>query len=255
MPRLSEPTVAREDPMPTVTSTLSRPTVTGRPWAEEADLADLSVPEARRAEGRHAWPQVLRERARIAREIHDILAHTLGSMFVQLEAADALLSEGGDADRSRLLLREARRLATEGLEETRRAIAALRTDPVALPAALAALTKGNGRVSQRVRGIPRELHPDAGLALYRTAQEALANARKHAPGAPVTVTLAFEDQVVVLRVTNPRPDGAGGGPSRLAATGGGYGLPGLRERAELVGGTLRAGPAGDDWVVELRVPA
>jgi signal transduction histidine kinase len=239
---------AKEDPMPTLTSVLSGSTTTCRLWA------GLVVPEAGRAERRHAQAQVLGERARIAREIHDILAHTLGSLFVQLDAAEALLCEGGDAGRGLHLVGEARRLAAEGLEETRQAIAAIR-GPVALPEALAALTKGDARVSHRVSGNPRQLRPDAGLALYRTAQEALANARKHAPGAPVAMTLAFEDQAAVLQVINPTQGSAGGRPSTLAATGGGYGLCGLKERAELLGGTLSAGPTGDGWVVELRVPA
>jgi len=243
---------AKEDPMPAVTSALSRFPATCRLRVEQAGLV---VPGARRAEGRHARTQVLGERARIAREIHDILAHTLGSLFVQLDAAEALLCEGGDAGRGRHLVGEARRLAAEGLEETRRAIAAIR-GPVALPESLAALTRGDGQVSQRVSGTPRQLRPDAGLALYRTAQEALANARKHAPGAPVAVTLAFEDETAVLRVTNTVPTGLPDRrPSTLAATGGGYGLYGLKERAELLGGTLSAGPTGDGWVVELRVPA
>jgi len=236
--------------MPAVTSTLSRSPATCRLRAEQVGPV---APEGRRAEGRHTQAQVLGERARIAREIHDILAHTLGSLFVRLDAAEALLCEGGDADRGRHLVGEARRLAAEGLEETRQAIAAIR-GPVALPEALVALTKGDARVSQRVSGRPRQLRPDAGLALYRTAQEALANARKHAPGASVAMTLAFEDQAAVLRVTNPTQGSAGRRPSTLAATGGGYGLCGLKERAELLGGTLSAGPTGDGWVVELRLP-
>jgi signal transduction histidine kinase len=217
-----------------VTSTLGRAT-TGGPGAEE----------------RRAWNHVLGERARIAREVHDILAFTLGNLFIQLDAADALLCEGGDADQSRQLVREARRLAAEGLEETRRAIAALRANPVALPEALATLARSDDRVSHTVSGRPRRLRPDASLALYRTAQEALANARKHAPDAPVTMALSFTGETATLRVSNPVLHGRF---SPLAATGGGYGLTGLRERAELLGGTLRVGPDDDDWVVELRVP-
>jgi signal transduction histidine kinase len=100
------------------------------------------------------------------------------------------------------------------------------------------------------------LSPNASLAIYRTAQQARTNARKHAPEAPVTMKLSFEKEAAVLRVTNPtlsRPPA--GERSRLAATGGGYGLSGLKERAELAGGTLHAGPSEDGWVVEVRVPA
>ncbi|HUN33198.1 MAG TPA: histidine kinase [Trebonia sp.] len=244
-----------------------------------AEQAELAAIQTRRAEQEHIRAQVLDERARIAREIHDILAHTLGGLVVQLDAADALLSEGADPEGGRRLVGGARRLAVEGLEETRQAIAALRTDPVDLPEALAALTTGDGQhrpVSYEVRGTPRRLAPEASLAVHRTAQEALANARKHAPDAAVTVTLCFEDQATRLRVANdapPRaPEASPGGPQApgasagapqapeaslgapLAATGGGYGLSGLTERAELLGGTLRAGPDDGGWAIELTVP-
>jgi signal transduction histidine kinase len=224
-----------------------------------AEQAELAAIQTQRAEQEHIRAQVLDERTRIAREIHDILAHTLGGLVVQLDAADALLGEGDDPDGGRRLVGGARRLAVEGLKEARQAIAALRTDPVDLPEALAVLTAGDGQrrqASYEVRGTPRRLAPEASLAVYRTAQEALANARKHAPGAAVAVTLCFEERTAGLRVANGAPPGtAGASPEEtLAATGGGYGLSGLTERAELLGGTLHAGPDGRGWVVELAVP-
>ena len=224
-----------------------------------AEQAELAAIQTQRAEQEHIRAQVLDERARIAREIHDILAHTLGGLVVQLDAADALLGEGDDPEGGRRLVGGARRLAVEGLEETRQAIAVLRTDPVDLPEALAVLAVGDGRrgrVSYELRGTPRQLAPEASLAVYRTAQEALANTRKHAPGAAVAMTLSFEEQAAVLRVANDTPPGAPAGhpTDPLAATGGGYGLNGLTERAELLGGTLHAGPSEDGWVVELKVP-
>lgn len=221
-----------------------------------AEQAELLAAQTQRAQAEHVRAQVLDERTRIAREIHDILAHTLGGLLVQLDAADAVLDDGRDMERGRGLVQGARRLAVAGLQETRQAVTALRTDPVAVPEALAALADGNGRVHQRVDGIPRPLGADASLALYRTAQEALTNARKHAPDAPVEMVLSFEEETAVLVVTNPAPSGSGGGdPSGLAATGGGFGLSGLKERAELAGGTLYAGPSEDGWKVELRMPA
>ena len=224
-----------------------------------AEQAELAAIQTQRAEQEHIRAQVLDERARIAREIHDILAHTLGGLVVQLDAADALLGEGDDPEGGRRLVGGARRLAVEGLEETRQAIAVLRTDPVDLPEALAVIAVGDGRrgrVSYELRGTPRQLAPEASLAVYRTAQEALANTRKHAPGAAVAMTLSFEEQAAVLRVANDTPPGAPAGhpTDPLAATGGGYGLNGLTERAELLGGTLHAGPSEDGWVVELKVP-
>ena len=228
--------------------------------AEDAELAAI---QTQRAEQEHIRAQVLDERARIAREIHDILAHTLGGLVVQLDAADALLSQGDDLEAGRRLVGGARWLAVEGLEETRQAIAALRTDPVDLPEALAALAAGDGRrgqVSYEVRGTPRP-RAEASLAVYRTAQEALANARKHAPGAPVAVTLSFGNRrtgSVRRSCGSPTARRQAALPAfpvgSLAATGGGHGLDGLTERAELLGGTLRAGSCQDGWVVELTVP-
>jgi signal transduction histidine kinase len=224
-----------------------------------AEQAELAAIQTRRAEREHVRAQVLDERARIAREIHDILAHTLGGLVVQLDAADALLGEGDDSEGGRRLVGGARRLAVAGLEETRQAIAALRTDPADLPEALAVLTAGDGRhgqVSYQLRGTPRRLAPEASLAVYRTAQEALTNARKYAPGAAVAMTLSFGEQAAVLQVANDTPPGAPAGhpTGPLAATGGGYGLNGLTERAQLLGGTLHAGPGENGWVVELTVP-
>jgi signal transduction histidine kinase len=231
-----------------------------RQYRVRAEEAELAAAQTRLAEQEHVRAQVLEERTRIAREIHDVLAHTLGGLVVQLDAADALLSDGSDPDRGRGLVAGARRLAVDGLDETRRAITALRTDPVALPEALAALADGDSgtRISHQVQGAPHQLPPEAGLAVYRTAQEALANARKHAPGAPVAMTLSFGQDQTVLHVVNDRPLAYAGRVTArpLAATGGGYGLEGLKERAELLGGTLRAGPDQRGcWSVELRIPS
>lgn len=227
-----------------------------RQYRLRAEAAERASVEAQRATEERSRAQVLDERARIAREIHDVLAHALGGLVVALDAADALLGEAGDPERGRSLVVDARRLAVAGLEETRRAIAALRGDPVALPEMLAALAARNGtdqQVTTEVRGTPRDLAPASGLALYRTAQEALTNARKHAPGAWVHMSLTYAAGSAVLRVVNGEPpDGAGAHP--LTSTGGGYGLSGLQERAELVGGTLRAERDGTGFVVEAQVP-
>ena len=103
-----------------------------------------------------------------------------------------------------------------------------------------------------ITGERDELRADVTLTLYRTAQEAITNVRKHAPGAPVDVSLAYQPDVVTLTVAN----GAGpDGERPLADAGGGYGLTGLRERAELAGGTFRAGPDGDGWRVDVRIPS
>jgi signal transduction histidine kinase len=92
-----------------------------------------------------------------------------------------------------------------------------------------------------------------GCGRLLTAQEALTNARKHAPGQPVRVCLHFSQADIAVRIANPLPEVRPSGP--LAATGGGHGLTGLRERAALAGGTLTAGPADGEWQVCLRIPA
>jgi signal transduction histidine kinase len=102
-------------------------------------------------------------------------------------------------------------------------------------------------------GEARPLPAQASLAAFRTAQEALTNARKHAPGQPVTLSLGFEPGQVIVSADNPLPKAGALGP--LAVTGAGAGLAGLTERAALVGGTLEAGPAAGSWRVFLRIPA
>ena len=125
---------------------------------------------------------VLAERNRIAREVHDVLAHTLGAVAVQLEAAHAVNDGGGDPNKLRELLDRSRKLVAEGLDETSRAVHALRDEPVELDRRLADLVAGE-HIGLEVRGTPRPLAPDAGIALYRAAQEAITNVRKYAPGA------------------------------------------------------------------------
>ena len=223
-------------------------------------LRDL-LTETERANAEHAHGAALAERGRIAREIHDVLAHSLSALTVQLEAADALLA-GGDPERAHDYVVKARRIAREGLVETRRAITALREDVAPLPALLDSLAENyrqdlgvNAAVT--VLGQPRPLTAETALAVYRTAQESLTNIRKHAPGAEVELTLAFEPELTRLTVANGPATSA---PSALAGSGGGYGLTGLRERAELAAGTLTAQPVCTDradqgWAVTLTIPA
>jgi signal transduction histidine kinase len=204
----------------------------------------------------------LDERTRIAREIHDILAHSLGALGIQIEAAQALLTDAGDIDRAVPLLEGARRLAASGLEETRRAIEALRTDTPPLPQSLATLAEAHidqhrTPVAITVTGAPCALTPDANLALIRTAQEALANAARHAPAAPIAIALDYGPDRTAVTITN-RPDPARHGPgapiTAARGAGGGYGLAGMRERLLLIGGTLTAGPSVTGWTVRAQIP-
>ncbi len=139
----------------------------------------------------------------------------------------------------------------------RRAVLALRDDAAPLPDQLSSLVgqyhaAGDLTVDFTVTGEPRSLSEAASLVAYRTAQEGLTNARKHAPGQPVALGLDFEADQVTVTVANPLPPDATKAP--LAATGAGAGLTGLRERAALARGTLEAGPADGTWRVCLKMP-
>ena len=179
-----------------------------RVQAEQA-AALLAQREQLQAEQRRA--DLLDERARIAREIHDVLAHSLGALGIQIQAARSVLHK--DADQASDLLAAAQQMAAEGLVETRRAVQALRTDTLPLDEELALVTDTHAQryhvpVSYDTGGIPAALPPDATLALLRIAQEALVNAAKHAAGQPVAVRLDYGDADVRLTVRNDLPPGA-----------------------------------------------
>lgn len=223
-----------------------------RQYQDRAVQAEQLLAERQRADAEQARAAALAERNRIGREVHDVLAHSLGALSVQLDAADALLETRTDPEQAREYVRRARSLAVDGLTETRKAVHALRDGPVALGEQLTALGIAFG-ATVAVTGTERRLDADAQHALFRAAQEALSNARKHAPGAPVTVRLDFADAATVLTVTNgPCPDRTTA--RALGATGGGFGLRGMRERIELVDGELSAAALDAGWTVRAAVP-
>lgn len=141
-------------------------------------------------------------------------------------------------------------MAREGLTETRQALSALRGETTPVEDFLRQLVAGQP-AEVAVVGERRELTAEASQTVRRVAQEALTNTRKHAPGAVVSVRLEYQPDAVALEVR----DSGGRRPGELAVSGSGYGLVGMRERAELLGGTLRAGPDEEGFVVNLRVPA
>jgi signal transduction histidine kinase len=218
--------------------------------AEQA--AAVQVSEAR-AEAERARAELLAGRNHLARELHDILAHTLSALSLQLQALDALIISGPPVSPEvRDQLEQIKRLVKEGLDESRGAVQALREDPLPLEEQLARLASDR-RADLRVDGTPRPLRPEVVLTVYRVAQEALTNVVKHAPGAQAEVDLLFEDAQVTLSVTN---DDARQPPaSPLAESGGGYGLQGIRERVLLIGGSVEAGPTDGGWLVRAQVPA
>jgi signal transduction histidine kinase len=224
-------------------------------YALRAEQAELRLADAERAREEHARAAALAERANAAREIHDILAHSLGALVLQLDALDAVLdAETPDRGRAVELLARARALAVEGLGEARQAVGTLRTDTPPLIAGLRQLVDAGAHGgSLEISGTPRAVSTEGVVALRRTAQEGLTNAAKHAPGATPKVQLAFLPAEVVLTVTDSGR-ARNGAPGPLAQTGGGYGIEGLRERAQLLGGTLTAGPLGAGWQITLRVP-
>ncbi|MDH6439495.1 signal transduction histidine kinase [Streptomyces sp. SAI-144] len=217
--------------------------------AEARGNAQRLLNQERAARAAEAESAALAERARIAREIHDVLAHSLSAQLVHLEAA-RLLIEGG-ADRDQILERvvAARGMARDGLAETRQALSALRGDMTPLEEFLTQLVGTADGAETTISGERRPLPAEASQAVRRVAQEALTNVRKHAPGAKIRVWLEYGEDRVTLVVRD-----SGGSPGELGATGGGYGLLGMRERAELLGGSLDAGPDDEGFVVTLKVP-
>jgi signal transduction histidine kinase len=213
---------------------------------------DLAV--SRAAEARAAAEA---ERARLAREMHDVLAHSLSALALQLESTRLLAATHDvDPEVTRALDR-AHQLAASGLQEARQAIATARGDERPGPDGIGLLADSFGEqsglpVALAVRGTPRELPPDAKLAVYRTAQEALTNVRRHAAADRVEIELSYLPLSTVLVVEDRA---AAGTPPPAPIVGAGYGLTGMRERAELLGGELLAKPTGTGFRVELRIPA
>ncbi len=237
-----------------------------RQSVQRAEQAELLLAQTQRSHEEQLRVARLEESTRIARDIHDVLAHALAGLTIQLEATSALIEQG--ADRTDVLARvqRAHELAKEGLRETRLAVGALRGDAVAAPAAVEALVaeyraEGDASAELTIDGDRDRLAGPTGPAVLRVVQEALTNVRKHAPGAAVSVTVhAGEhtgDEIVVVVQDRPAVPSLARGraeSSSLAESGGGYGVEGMRERARGLGGTLTAGADGDGWRVELRLP-
>lgn len=227
---------------------------------EAQQAAELAARSAQLRE-QLARAATLDERTRIAREIHDVLAHALGALGVHIQLAQAVLTDQHDEERAVVLLEQAREMAADGLAETRRAVHALRGQTPELTETLAVLGADHQRrhgaqVTVQVTGEPRQLPPEAALALTRVAQEALVNSAKHAPHQPVRVQLDYAESVTSLVVANRLGTGeSGAGRPALATANSGYGLTGMRERLLLLDGSLTAAPSGAEWLVRATVPA
>jgi len=209
------------------------------------------------------------ERARIARELHDVVAHHISMIAVQAETA-RLATPGMPAAGAQRLL-EIGNTARAGLTEMRRLLGVLREDaqdagpgqPDAgrhpqpglqqLNELLDEAREASGTGTRLiVSGPPASLDPGVELAAYRIIQEALTNVRRHAPGAAVDVELHFADDALGLRIRDNGP----GPPAAQPVIAGGHGLPGMRERAAAAGGELRTGAApGGGFLIEATLPA
>ena len=224
---------------------------------ESNQRAELLLAELEQTRAAQAQAATLAERQRLAREMHDVLAHSLSGLVLNLEGARLLAAQwGADAQVAEAIDR-AHRLAKTGLNEARRAIGMLHDDALPGPERLADLAAefeaGTG-VPCAVAvtgGSKRDLGADGRLTLYRVTQEALTNVGRHAHADRVEIRLAYEPSGT--RLTIEDFDSCRGRPA--PADGAGYGLTGMSERAGLLGGTLTAGPTGGGFLVELWVPA
>jgi signal transduction histidine kinase len=227
-----------------------------RRYREANDRGQQLIAELSETRAAQAQAAALAERQRLAREMHDVLAHSLSGLVLNLESA-RLMAERGDAGPTIAdAISRAQRLAKSGLDEARRAIGMLRGEALPGPERLGEIAADfeadtGIECTVCVEGEERELPADGRLTLYRVGQEALTNIRKHAQPDHVVIRLVYEAASTELSVEDHSVKGDRPPPS----DGAGYGLTGMRERAELLGGTLTAGPTADGFRVKLWIPA
>ena len=214
-----------------------------------------------REQQQQARSALLEERARIARELHDVVAHHMSVIAVRAETAPFRIPGLPEAVKDDMA--ETGAIAREALTEMRRLLGVLRGADAGAELApqpgldglegLIAAVRGAGlAVHLRVDGGPRPLPAGVGLSAYRILQETLSNTLRHAPGAEVTVEVGFEPDRLRLRVHNDPPPAGGERPPPAPP---GHGIVGMRERAAMLGGTLAAGPTSDGgYLVEADLP-
>jgi signal transduction histidine kinase len=228
---------------------------------EEAARDRALIEEEKRSLAARTEAAALAERGRIAREMHDVLAHSLSALAVELEGARLLARKYAADPALESAIERAHQHATTGLDEARAAIEALRGDDLPGPERLAALAESfaagwDVECEVEISGEPRSLPSESRLAIYRTAQEALTNVRKHADPTRVELHLNYAEDGTRLEVADHAAsvEASCPGEGPLADAGSGYGVSGMRERAELLGGRLEAGPTADGFRVELWLP-
>lgn len=221
----------------------------------------LAAEQAARDEERER--ATLAERQRVAREIHDLVAHSLAVTMLHVTGARRALEQDADIPDAIDALTDAERVGREAMADIRRTVGLLRSD--AAPGAASSSLPGAGDLDDLVEGFVAagldvtwtstgevgRLDGTAGLGVYRVAQESLANVARHAPGAPVDVRLVVDEVQARLTVRNPVLAGAVVGTD-------GSGVAGMTSRVDQLGGRLRVGRsvgrAGDEWLVELVIP-
>jgi signal transduction histidine kinase len=207
-----------------------------------------------------ARQMLLAERRRIARDVHDFVGHGLAAVMLQVTSARHVLRR--DAEAAEEALRSAEELGRRSMQELRRTVTLLRSDaegeaaesvPVAgeIPALVDHARAGGLSVELHTQGDLRQIPPGVGLALYRIAQEALANAARHAPRARTMLGLVLANGRVTLVAETTGPLVAGSASERARPH---YGLMGMQERAAALGGKFAAGPTPDGWRVRCELP-
>ena len=200
------------------------------------------------------------ERRRIAREVHDVIAHSLSITLLHVTGARRGLQEDRDVDDAVDALEQAEQLGRQAMADIRRTVGLLDDAPMK-----SSPEPGVGEIASLVAdfdraGLDVTLHSDGpmdrvsaavGLALYRIAQESLANVAKHAAEAQSTVVLQVSHSAATLTIRNRRPATVA---TVLAAPSPGRGVSGMRQRVELLGGTIDIGPSGDEWAVRAEIP-
>jgi signal transduction histidine kinase len=232
------------------------PWILGRAAARQAQLA-AQLDASRRELSEQA---LLAERRRIARDVHDFVGHGLAAVMLQVTSARHVLHR--DPAAAEEALRSAEEVGRRSMRELRRTVALLRSDeesalapPLASATEIQALVEdaraGGLAVELRTRGELSEIGPGVGVALFRIAQEALANAARHAPRARTVLEIDVDRAWVrlVAETTGPTVSGPAVDGERPR-----YGLVGMRERATALGGELAAGPTRAGWRVSCRLP-
>jgi signal transduction histidine kinase len=230
--------------------------VLGRAVARQERLV-VELEGTRRQLARQA---LFAERRRIARDVHDLVGHGLAAVMLQVTSARHVLRR--DADAAEEALRSAEEVGRRSMQELRRTVTLLRSDedadgagavPTAsdIPALIDEARVGGLSVELQTRGDLARIPPSVGVALYRIAQEALANAARHAPSARTTLGLELADGRVELLARTRGPVVARSPAERQRPH---YGLLGMQERASALGGEFAAGPTPDGWHVRCELP-